>query len=545
MTDISTFSDEAWQEAKRRAQMIRPLAARERCPRLLVRAAALDLGLSERQVYALVKRCRSSGGELGALVRGVSSGGRGSTRIGKSQEDLLDDLIYSVYLSPQRLSAEAFTREVRRRCQQAGVKPPSASTIRRRLKSLSPEERQRRGEQVAPIAPAGGRTPIPRFPFNAVQIDHTKVDIILVDPTDRRPIGRPWLTVAIDVYSRCIAGMHLTLEAPSATSVGLCLVHAATDKAAWLAQRGITAEWPVEGKPRLVSVDNGAEFHSAAFERGCEQHGIVIHWRPPGQPHFGGIVERVIGSLMKLVHELPGTTFSNPAERHCYDSDATACLTLEELTHWLTIAITGLYHNRSHGGLAGETPLSRYRAGMGELTSAGEVLPTVKNPRAFLIDFLPVIRRTLQRNGITIDHVTYFSAGLSPWIARREGLERLLIRRDPRDISRIYVFDPGAAGYIEVPYRDLSRPVISLWEHRLALRRLRERRMKDIDEASLFEAVAELRAIEQEAAASTRTARRNRTRRPPEAPPSVSLGAPPAVATTDEAFPPFEEIEGW
>ena len=84
---------------------------------------------------------------------------------------------------------------------------------------------------------------------------------------------------------------------------------------------------------------------------------------------------------MKLVHELPGTTFSNPAERHRYDSDAMACLTLEELTHWLTIAITGLYHNRSHRGLAGETPLHRYRAGMAELAAAGEVQPTVKNPR--------------------------------------------------------------------------------------------------------------------------------------------------------------------
>ena len=73
MADISTFTDEAWQEAKRRAQMIRPLAARERCPRLLVRAAALDLGLSERQVYTLVRRFRDSDGKLDALIPAVSS----------------------------------------------------------------------------------------------------------------------------------------------------------------------------------------------------------------------------------------------------------------------------------------------------------------------------------------------------------------------------------------------------------------------------------------------------------------------------------------
>ena len=152
-----------------------------------------------------------------------------------------------------------------------------------------------------------------------------------------------------------------------------------------------------------------------------------------------------------------------------------------------------------------------------------------------MIDFLPVIRRTLQRDGITIDHITYYSVGLSPWIACREGMERLFIRRDPRDLSRIYVSDPGAAGYMEIPYRDLSRPAISLWEHRLALRRLRERRIKDIDEASLFEAVAEMRAIEQKAASSTRTARRNRTRRLPEAPPLRRRRRSPLVSCLPRA----------
>jgi putative transposase len=153
-------------------------------------------------------------------------------------------------------------------------------------------------------------------------------------------------------------------------------VHAASDKKSWLAERNIEAEWPIQGKPRLLSVDNGAEFHSAAFERGCEQHGIAIHWRPPGRPHFGGIVERVIGTLMKLVHELPGTTFSHPKEREGYDSDKQACMSLEEMEHWLTIAITGIYHSRPHAGLRGESPVKRYTAGLQQMVLAGEQLAT-------------------------------------------------------------------------------------------------------------------------------------------------------------------------
>jgi putative transposase len=39
-----------------------------------------------------------------------------------------------------------------------------------------------------------------------------------------------------------------------------------------------------------------------------------LSYRPPGQPHFGGIVERLIGTMMRMVHdEVPGTTFSNTA----------------------------------------------------------------------------------------------------------------------------------------------------------------------------------------------------------------------------------------
>ena len=227
-----------------------------------------------------------------------------------------------------------------------------------------------------------------RFPLDLVQMDHTPVDLILVDPIDREPIGRPWLTVAIDVHSRCIAGLHLSLEAPSATSVGLCLTHVAPTRRLARAARG-RGVWPVAGKPPRIGVDNGAEFHSAAFERGCAQHGITIDWRPPGRPHFGGIVERVIGTMMELVHALPGTTFSTVAQRGGYDSDKTACLTLEELERWLAVAITKYYHLRPHEGLDGELPLRRYEAGIMLSGRTRQRADPAATARAFLVDFLP------------------------------------------------------------------------------------------------------------------------------------------------------------
>ena len=55
-------------------------------------------------------------------------------------------------------------------------------------------------------------------PLEQVQIDHTVIDLIVVDDRDRQPIGRPYLTLAIDVFTRCVIGMVVTLEAPSAVS---------------------------------------------------------------------------------------------------------------------------------------------------------------------------------------------------------------------------------------------------------------------------------------------------------------------------------------
>jgi hypothetical protein len=46
----------------------------------------------------------------------------------------------------------------------------------------------------------------------------------------------------IDVFTRCVSGMVVTLEAPSTVSVGLCLAHVVCDKCPWL-ERLRADEW--------------------------------------------------------------------------------------------------------------------------------------------------------------------------------------------------------------------------------------------------------------------------------------------------------------
>jgi putative transposase len=542
---VLTLSEQAWAEAHRRARVIAPLAAMPAVDQHAADEAAAQLGLSRRQIYTLLQRFRRGDGLVTDLAPRRSPGGKGRDRLTPAVEAILREAIQDFYLARPKRSEAALTREVARRCRQAGVRPPARNTIRARVKRLDPVvvTRRREGDQAArPLEAAAGVAPQPQRPLDLVQIDHTPIDLIVVDEAAREPIGRPYLTLAIDVFSRCVVGMVVTLEAPSATSVGLCLAHAVTDKRPWLERLGIEASWPMTGKPRAIHLDNSSEFHSEALRRGCQQYGIARHYRPPGEPHFGGVIERLIGTAMGMIHELPGTTFSDPHERGSYDSEASAVLTLAELERWLALAIAGPYHQRVHGTL-GEPPAARWADGVARHGAP----PTVSNPKAFLIDFLPVIRRTIQRTGFVIDHVTYYADVLKPWIARRDRLGRFVIRRDPRDLSRVWVLDPEGACYVEISYRTLSHPAVTLWEHRRAVARLRERGRARVDEAAVFRTIEQMRALTATAARERRRARRDDARRAhlTAAAPPQRQEVPEVSTETGVSARPFDEIEEW
>jgi len=320
-----TLADAKWQEARRRAEIIGPLADAPSAPRCAAEEAGRKLGLSVRTVYTLVRAWRLSGGSVPALVPIKPSGGRGRVRLAMAVEAIIGDAVEHLYLTAQKPRLSKVLKAVRRRCRLGGLKTPSVNTIQARINELKPTlvVTKREGRKAAHrLTPAAGVTPPARAPLEVIQMDHTTVDVIIVDPLSRLPIGRPFLTLAIDEFSRCIVGLCVTLEAPSATSVGLCLTHAGMDKAAWLERIGAECTWSMSGKPKRLFVDNGADFHSEGLRRGCEVHGIELAFRP--RPHYGGIVERVIGTTMQLIHELPGTTFSNPKERGEYDADAKA-----------------------------------------------------------------------------------------------------------------------------------------------------------------------------------------------------------------------------
>jgi putative transposase len=357
----------------------------------------------------------------------------GTRRLRPDAERLLNNVIDIWAAKEEQLPVAWILEECRRRARSTGLGVPSRHAVDARLRDRGLEG-LRRQHFAAKEDPAVVLTPRSRKALAIVQMDHTTVDIMLVDEVLRQSMGRPWITVAFDIATRVVLGFALRLEPPSATSVGLTLTMACLPKDQWLKDRDLDLSWTPFGVPALVHVDNGKEFHSLALTRGCERYGISLEYRSPGRPQFGGHIERYLGTLMRRIHGLPGTTFSNPQARGRYKSEARATMTMGELERWIALEIAGKYHQYVHRGVHA-IPTQLWDR------SIRRISPTlVTDPERFVIDFLPAETRRVGRNGFQINRIRYWDPLLARLFPPRT---RVLVRHDPRDLSKVFVPSPS------------------------------------------------------------------------------------------------------
>jgi putative transposase len=349
------------------------------------------------------------------------------------------------------------------------------------------------------------------------------------------------LTLAIDVATRMVVGFHISLESPSALSVALVLSHAVLPKEEYLQGIGIDLQWPVSGLPQRLHLDNAKEFRSQALARGTAQYGIEIQYRPPGTPHWGGHIERLIGTMMGALRILPGATGSNVVNR-ANDPEANARMTMDELETWIVHQIAGVYHHTPHRSL-GKPPLSAWIEGVAALSTPHRQ-PT--NHQRFYMDFLPFKQRTIQRDGISLFNITYSDGVISTFLAKRR--DKFLVRYDPRDLSHVYLRDHDGT-YWPIPYSDRRLPPVTLAEVKSASKRLQEAGEKGVTYKQIFASVEQQRLLIEGARAQTKLARRERERttralhggpRPREVPRSD----PPAVEEDEGPILPYP-VEEW
>jgi putative transposase len=506
-SDINAVDDAAWEQAVARETVIRRLASMAHPDRAEFLVACRQLGLRRSRLYELIKayKARPITSSLLTAAAGTQTGSR---RLPEVIEAEIAEAIEDFFKSRQKPTINALHKEVRRRCVQQGLRVPCWTSVRDRVAMMNPAElvAARDGAQAARSRyhPVPGTYGIERA-FEVVQIDHTLVDVIVVDRAHRQPLQRPWVTLAIDVTSRMVAGFCLTLEPPSALSVSLTIQHLVQPKLDWLDGLGIDADWPAAGLPETIHVDNAKEFRSKAMKRGAQEHGISLQYRPIGSPHYGGHIERLIGTMMGAVHLLPGSTFSSIKDRGDYDSAAHSAMTLDELEQWFALEITR-YHAQRHRSL-GIPPIIAWNEAY---ERRDQPLRMPYDPEGFRIDFLPSVERMVRRDGIHLFGLRYWDDVLSIW-AGRQG-RQLRVSYDPRDLSTVFVRGPDGQRY-PVRFADLRHPPITLAEHRRAQTVLRERGRSLEDEEFIFAVIEEQRALVDTASSKTREARRFAERR--------------------------------
>jgi putative transposase len=231
-----------------------------------------------------------------------------------------------------------------------------------------------------------------------------------------------------------VTGFHLCPEPLSALSVALALSHAVLPKEEYLQGRGVDLPWPVRGLPQCLHLDNAKEFRSDALARGAAQYGIELRYRPPATPHWGGHIERLIGTVIGALRLLPGATGRSVAERGP-DAEVTAAMTLDELENWLVHQIAGVYHHTQHRGL-GTAPITAWAATVAR-SSTPPRLP--QDLDRFYLDFLPFRRRTIQREELALFNLQYSDDVLSTLL--RKPRQLVIVRYDPRDMSQVYLRD--------------------------------------------------------------------------------------------------------
>jgi len=238
-----------------------------------VNDVARDLGVSQATLYRLIKTYKALG-TVEALMSRATGRPAGLRLLDPKVEAIIAKCIREIYFTPNRPTLKRLTDEVHAKCADVSYLLPDRRTIRSRGQAIPERTRAPRrsdNRDVKATTPTPSKLVTTR-PLEMVQIDHPEVDAVIGDGENRQPLpGRPWLTLAIDVFSRMVTGLHLSMSAPSRQSIGLCMLRATFDKAVWRKDRDVSEEWPCVGLPEMIGVDNGSDFKSTTFSNVAER----------------------------------------------------------------------------------------------------------------------------------------------------------------------------------------------------------------------------------------------------------------------------------
>lgn len=399
-------------------------------------------------------------GFLGLIPQYDKCGNRKS-HVPRSTATLLNEIFEKDFEDKNNISRAAFYRIFAAKCDELGVEKRSSKTVYKWLKSrISYESELRR------IGPRGvysakpfsytvpGLEPKSEFPWQRCHIDHTLLDIeVIIGFEDNEPItSRVWLSVLFDDCTSRVLALVVLLDPPSYRTCMLLL-------------RECFNRW--RRLPQIIVVDNGPDFNSIYFETLLASFAITKEQRPPHEPRYGSRIERFFGTTNTLwLHQVQGNTKLMKNVRQ-----VTKGVSPKELAVWpydefkeqVEKFAYEIYDQRPghNNSMSPKQCYDQGREGHGKRPSR-EI-----NEKTFRFLVLPAPRRETAKvvRGRGVKLFGFYYQCLEIIESNMAG-QKLPVRYDPFDISKIYVYCSGA--WRECKCR-LSQDLRNVSERRLRL----------------------------------------------------------------------------
>jgi putative transposase len=385
---------------------------------------------------------------------------------------------------------------------------PSLSTIYRIIRNIDPYVVMyyREGKKKADFwYSQSGLPQRPTRCLERVVFDDTKSDLVVIHDKTYIVLGRPWITCAIDEFTKMLVGVHVSFNAPSCVSAAKCLRNAILPKDG-LRKRypDIVHDWPSYGLIETAVLDNAFQNHSSDFERICDNTGIIAQYAPRETPWYKGSIERYFRTQNdQLLHNISGTTYSNVLERGDYNPSENAVVTLSCFLSMLYKWIVDVYHQNKHEGtvdLRFECPGIHTTPQIAWNRSVEEWEPLLlDDPKRLEMIFGKEETRTLHRYGIDYKNLRYNCPELATLRNRPDFDNEVTFKYDEDRIGIIYAIDKHNNRLIPVKAiaYEYARN-LSLYQHTL-IREFALRECDRTDEIALAKAKAYIARMGEEA----------------------------------------------
>lgn len=466
----------------------------------ILREASQSLPLPAPKWRTLVnwkKAYYESGESIHALV--PRHKGKGNREKKNDSEKYVLKAINEKYLTKERVSVSdtyAYYKSLvivaNKSIVSGGIQLLSKRTFYNRVQMLPPYEVDvaRFGKRIADRKYRSVGQQIPcTMPMEYVEIDHSPLDAILLDDKGDIPLGRPYLTILYDRFSKCVVGLSVNFREPSYNSVRKAILNTVLQKD-WVKEKYpcIKNEWPCSGKIQNLVVDNGAEFWSNDLEDALRPLVSNILYTKAGNPWEKTGVEKFFDKLNNgLIKKFPGKTFSRTEQLKDYNPKRDAVVRVSEFLELLHKWIIDLYHQSPDTRETG-IPVQRWYESK---FRPSEYKSSEKEQ--LKIELGPVHHRTIGLGGIRLYNMRYESKELIEYRKQNSldnsGKLYVKTKTDPMDLSYIYVYLENEFRYIKVPVVDNTNYTrgLTLFQHKIVekVRRLNTR--FSADELSLAE----------------------------------------------------------